>query len=146
MTPQDFKELYTREIDNLHKEISAFTEERKLWTISGEIKNSPGNLCVHLIGNVNHFIGAVIGKNGYVRNRDAEFSAKNISKQKLLEDIASAKTVVEEVLGRVDAGEMQKDFPVELFGKKSTEYMLSFFLAHFTYHLGQINYFRRLAQ
>ena len=66
MTPIDFKDFYLRELDNLHKDISAFTDENKLWVISGEIKNSPGNLCLHLLGNVNHFIGAMIGKNGYV--------------------------------------------------------------------------------
>jgi len=144
MTPLDFKELYIRELDNLHKEISAYNDENKLWAIAGEIKNSPGNLCVHLLGNVNHFIGAVIGKNGYVRNRESEFTIKNISKEKLLSDITATKAVVEKALSNADPSEMQKDFPAELFGKRSTEYMLAYFLGHFMYHLGEINYHRRL--
>ncbi|HYV95411.1 MAG TPA: DinB family protein [Chitinophagales bacterium] len=144
MTPLDLKELYARELDNLHKEISAYTDESKLWALSGEIKNTPGNLCLHLLGNVNHFIGAIIGKNGYVRKREEEFTAKNISKEKLLNDITAAKAMVEKVLSGADTAEMQKDFPAELFGKRSTEYMLSYFLGHFMYHLGQINYHRRL--
>ncbi len=144
MTPLDFKDFYLRELDNLHKDISAFTDEKKLWIIAGEIKNSPGNLCLHLLGNVNHFIGAMLGKNGYVRKRDEEFIVKDVPRAKLLADIEATKAVVEKVLSTLDAAELQKDFPVEILGKRSTEYMLAFFLGHFTYHLGQINYGRRL--
>src|SRR5260221_8235994 len=107
MTPLEFKELYVRELDNLHKEISAFEDERKIWTISGEIKNPAGNLCLHLLGNVNHNIGALIGKTGYVRNREEEFSLKNISKEKLLSDIIAAKAMVEKVLTNTEPGEMK---------------------------------------
>ncbi len=144
MTPSDFKELYTRELDNLHKEISAYTDESKIWALAGEIKNSPGNLCVHLLGNVNHFIGALLGRNGYVRNRDIEFTVKDITKEKLLADITAAKVMVENVFSTLDASLLQKDFPAELFGKRSTEYMLTYFVGHFMYHVGQINYHRRL--
>ena len=144
MTPNDFKELYVRELDNLHREISAYSDESKLWAIAGEIKNPPGNLCIHLLGNVNHFIGAVIGKNGYVRKRDEEFTLKNIPKEKLLNDITATKAMVENILTEADISEMQKDSPAQIFGTRSTEYMLSYFLGHFMYHLGEINYHRRL--
>jgi hypothetical protein len=144
MTPLDFKELYVRELDNLHKEISAFADEKKLWSAAGEIKNAPGNLCIHLLGNVNHNIGTLIGNTGYVRNRDEEFTIKNIPKAKLLGDITAAKAMVEKVLGAADPGIMTKDFPTQIFGPRSTEYMLTYFIGHFMYHLGQINYFRRL--
>ena len=144
MTPQELKELYCRELDNLHKEISAYTDENKLWIIGGEIKNSPGNLCLHVLGNINHHIGAVLGKNGYVRKRDDEFALKNIPREKLLADITATKAVVENVFGSVDAAELEKDYPAELFGKRSTEYMLTYFLGHLMYHLGQISYHRRL--
>jgi hypothetical protein len=144
MTPLEFKELYSREFDNLRNEISAYTNENNLWLIAGDIKNSPGNLCLHLLGNVNHFIGATLGKTGYVRKRDEEFSGKNISKEKLLEDIATTRATMEMVLSETNPLEMKKDFPVELFGRNSTEYMLAYFLGHFMYHVGQINYHRRL--
>jgi len=144
MTPLDLKELYVRELNNLHKEISAYTDENKLWAIAGEVKNPPGNLCLHLMGNINHFIGATIGKTGYVRRRDEEFTTKNISKEKLLEDISATKTMVENVLDKTDPAELQKDFPAELFGKRSTEYMLTYFFGHLMYHLGQISYHRRM--
>jgi hypothetical protein len=44
--------------------------------IADGISNSAGNLCLHLIGNLNHFIGATLGNTGYVRNREQEFSSK----------------------------------------------------------------------
>ena len=144
MTSLEFKNLYTRELDNLHKEISAYTDESHLWITKGEIKNCAGNLVLHLIGNVNHFIGAQIGKTGYVRNRDAEFSSKNIPKEKLLEDIVAAKTMIEKVFQNTDPEEMQKTSPVDFLGKQTNEYVLCYFLGHFMYHLGQINYLRRL--
>ena len=111
MTPLDFKELYVRELDNLHKEISAYADESKLWARAGEIKNPPGNLCLHLLGNVNHNIGAVVGKNGYMRKRDEEFTLKNISKEKLLNDITATKAMVENVLSSTEPVEIQKDNP-----------------------------------
>lgn len=143
MTPVDFKDLFVRELDNLHKEISGF-DETKLWTVSGEVKNSPGNLCLHLLGNVNYNIGNLIGKNGYVRKREEEFTAKDIPKEKLLEDITAAKTIVSNVLPNMNVEALHNDFPFEPFGKRSTAYMLSYFLGHFMYHLGQINYYKRL--
>jgi len=144
MTPLDFKELYVREIDNLHKEISAYADESKLWIVSGQVKNSPGNLCLHLLGNINHHIGTTLGGTGYVRKRDEEFAVKGISKKKLLADITAAKAMVEKAFTGTAPAEMQKDFPAELFGKRSTEYMLCYFLGHFMYHWGQISYHRRL--
>ena len=144
MTPLELMELYQRELDNLHKEISAYADESRLWLISGEIKNSPGNLCLHLLGNINHFIGAVLGRNGYVRKRDEEFTLKNIPRETLLKNISDTKIMTGQVLGSIDAGELKKDFPAEIFGKRSTEYMLTYFFGHLMYHLGQISYHRRL--
>ena len=144
MTPLDFKELYNRELDNLHKEISAYSDETKLWLTAGEVKNSPGNLCLHLVGNINHFVGAMLGKNGYVRKREEEFTLKNVSREQILNDITATKAVVESVFSNLEESELQKDFPVEIFGKRSTEYMLTYFLGHLMYHLGQISYHRRL--
>lgn len=144
MTPLEFKELYVRELNNLHNEIAAYADENKLWILAGEIKNTPGNLCLHLLGNVNHNIGHVIGKNDYVRNREEEFGAKNISKDVLLEKITKTIEMVQHVFDNTDDAEMQKNLPTEKFGNPSTEFMLMYYYGHFRYHLGQINYHRRL--
>ena len=140
-----FKEILLREIVKLEEEIKSFSDEESLWKTVGEIKNSAGNLCLHLCGNLRHFIGAELGKIGYVRNRDAEFSSRNISKEKLLEEIQEAKKSVETSLDKLSESDLQKVYPQIFIPKEvTTEYFLIHLLSHFDYHLGQINYLRRM--
>lgn len=72
MLPELIK-LFQRDLDTLKKEIQSFREEGDLWRTTGSIKNPAGNLCLHLVGNLNNYIGKNIGGTGYVRDRDAEF-------------------------------------------------------------------------
>ena len=138
-------ELFKRDLDVLNKEISLYSDESKLWLISRDIKNSAGNLCLHICGNLQHFIGAVLGNSGYVRDRDAEFGKKNVSKDELLDSIVTTNDVIARVLESLSEDQLTRDYPIDLFKKKMTT---SFFLihlhSHLNYHLGQINYHRRL--
>ncbi len=137
--------LINRDLDKLVEEINSFSKEAKLWYTDGDIKNSAGNLTLHLVGNLNHFIGAVIGKTGYVRNRDAEFSDKNVPKAKLISMVKETKDVVNESLNNMNKDLLKGDYPIEVFGSKMTyEYFLIHLITHLNYHLGQINYLRRL--
>ena len=90
--------LYKRDLIALKNEITAFEKESDLWKLSGTVNNSPGNLCLHLIGNLNHFFGSTLGNSEYVRNRDAEFADKNISKADLLKSIDETMVVIENSL------------------------------------------------
>jgi len=138
-------ELFNRDLDALKKEINSYSSESTLWVTTSDIKNSPGNLCLHICGNLQHFIGAVLGNTGYVRNRDAEFNKKNVPKNELLNSMENTKEVVVNVLESLSEDQLAKDYPIEVFKKKMTT---SFFLihlhSHLNYHLGQINYHRRL--
>lgn len=137
--------LFERDLQKLSNEISLYKDEDKLWLVKPGISNSAGNLCLHLIGNLNHFIGATLGHTGYVRYRDDEFSLKNIPRQDLLINIENIKLIVKEVVSSLPEADLQKDFPLEIFGKKdSTGFILIHLATHLTYHLGQINYHRRL--
>jgi uncharacterized damage-inducible protein DinB len=144
ITPTHFSEIYLRDIKKLHDEISAYQDDASLWVVKGGIANSAGNLALHLIGNLNHFIGATLGHTGYVRNRDAEFNTKNVSKTDLLKMLDEVEEVVSKTLGGLTENNLQKEYPFDFAGKQSTAYYLMFFIAHFEYHLGQINYHRRL--
>jgi hypothetical protein len=84
---ETLKQLFLRDLEKLKTEISSFKDEQNIWVISAEVKNSAGNLCLHLCGNLQHFIGAVLGNSGYVRKRDAEFSRKNVQAKELLTGI-----------------------------------------------------------
>ncbi len=140
-------DLYEKELDKLAEEISAYETEEQLWKISGDILNSGGNLCLHLTGNLQHFIGATLGDSGYIRNRDAEFKLKNIPRQKLLEEISNSKRIVIDTLEQISKKELDSNFPISLFDEPATtEYMLVYFLKHLSYHVGQVNYHRRLVK
>ena len=90
--------LYERDLNRLKDEISSYTEESELWKINKEIKNSGGNLALHLVGNLNHFIGATLGNTGYIRQREREFNDKNVSKQDIIDQINSVKKILLEIL------------------------------------------------
>jgi uncharacterized damage-inducible protein DinB len=137
--------LFERDLVKLEKEIAAYENDEMLWTMRGEIKNSGGNLALHLIGNLNHFIGAILGENGYVRNRDAEFETKTGTRAEIIEMIKETIPVVSSALGKLTAESMVKDFPVEKNDEtRRVDFMLLHLYGHFSYHLGQINYHRRL--
>jgi uncharacterized damage-inducible protein DinB len=137
--------LFLKELEKLKTEITSYKSEEKLWEISGDILNSAGNLCLHLCGNLQHFVGAVLGNSGYVRKRDEEFSKKNVPVRELISEIDLTMKVVQKTLGELTEDDLQKIYPVNVFGyEMTTEYLLTNMAAHLTYHLGQINYHRRL--
>ena len=145
MIAQSFTPWYTRELKKLKEEISLFKNESDLWVLQGDIKNSPGTLTLHLIGNLRHFIGAQLGNTGYVRNRDKEFSDTNIPREKMLHDIDEVIAIVQKVLPTVTDEKFNSEFPIPFLEKtRSTGEILFILYGHLNYHLGQINYQRRL--
>ena len=137
--------LFEQNLSKLHEEISQYPDDSSLWVVKEGIKNSGGNLCLHLTGSLQHFIGNVIGESGYIRNRDAEFTLKNISKHKLLNEIENTKVAVKDALEQCSKDELAKNYPLPLNGETvTTEFFLLHMLSHLNYHLGQINYHRRL--
>ena len=137
--------LYERDLKKLAGEVSLYKTDNELWLVKEGISNSGGNLCLHLLGNLNHFIGATLGHTGYVRNREEEFSEKAVPREELLNSITNCTAVVKETLESLTTADLEKDFPLEFQGKLlSTAHMLVHLYAHLNYHLGQINYHRRL--
>ncbi len=145
MLYQSLPYFFERDLLKLKEEINGYKNEAGLWVVKNEISNSAGNLCLHLIGNLKHFIGATLGHTGYVRTRDLEFSSKNVPRQRLNEEIDLVLTVVKETLAKLPAADYEKDFPLLMQNQTvSTGQMLLHLLTHLSYHLGQINYHRRL--
>ncbi len=142
-----FIELFTRDLDQLKVEISLYGKEDAIWIVKPGILNSSGTLCLHLVGNLNHFVGAVFGNSGFIRNRDTEFSSRNVLRTKMIEEIDITKGVIANTLNGMNAADFAKSFPLEKHGKiVTTEFMLMHLLTHFSYHLGQINYHRRIVE
>lgn len=138
------KQLYLFEVGNLQREIELYTSDENLWLVNGQIKNSRGNLCIHLIGSMNHFIGTTLLHTDYVRNRDAEFTVKNRSKADLLNQLEEVIVLLNKAFAELTDDDLNKTFPYDFMGTNTTGFYLTRFLCHLSYHLGQVNYHRRL--
>ena len=145
MLLDNLAQLFTRDLHKLETEIAAYKKEANLWILEKEVSNSAGNLCLHLIGNLNAFVGAVLGNTGYVRDRPTEFSTKDVPVAELLQKIDNTLAIVLKTLQGLSPEDLEKEYPLNIFGEPMT---IGFFLMHLSthlaYHLGQINYHRRL--
>ena len=145
MLIQTLQKLFSRDLEKLKQEIGLYKDENKIWVIEEGIANSAGNLCLHLIGNLNTYIGVELGKTNYVRNRELEFSLKDIPRQELIRKIDDTIIVVKEALNSLKEEELENEYQLLVFAEKtSTGYFLVHLAVHLGYHLGQINYHRRL--
>lgn len=145
MNAETLISLFERDLKKLIAEIELYKREENIWRVEKNISNSAGNLTLHLIGNLNTFIGKEIGKTSYVRNRELEFSQKDVPRKELIENIINTIEVVKGSLIEVTNEDLQRDYPVLKFSETTTtEYLLVHLFAHLSYHLGQVNYHRRL--
>lgn len=136
--------LFQRDIDRVIDELNQYAHEADIWKIGGDIKNSAGNLALHLAGNLQHFIGADLGKTGYVRDREFEFAGKDVKREELIVQLQKAKQVIKDVLPKLSDEVLKAPFPGKIPIEATTEGFLLHLYNHFGYHHGQINYHRRL--
>lgn len=143
-----FKSIQTiilRDVDKLEKELMAYPDDASIWKLQGDIKNSAGTLTLHLCGNLQHYIGVGLGNSDYKRDRDAEFSTRDVPKQKLIEEIHRTKASVQNALSKCDSSILEQDYRLPVFDYAMTnQHFLIHLAAHLGYHLGQVNYHRRL--
>ena len=141
------QKIFTRDLEKLKAEILLYQNESVIWETKGNISNSAGNLCLHLIGNLNCYFGATLGKTGYVRDRPLEFSAKNIPRSELVSMIDETMNVVTNTLQQLPDSSLEDEYPLLVLEQKTTiGYFLIHLAVHLGYHLGQINYHRRLVE
>ena len=138
--------LFDRELLKLRDEINKFKNEENIWRTVDGVSNCTGTLILHLLGNLNFTIGAQLGGTGYVRNRELEFSLTGVPREKLVADIESTTEIVKKSLTGITQAKLDETYAIEFFGKNSTVYYLTYFFGHLNYHLGQINYLRRVLE
>jgi len=139
------QKLFQRDLEKLKTEITSYKDDKKMWEVSGDLKNSAGNLCLHICGNLQHFIGATLGNSGYIRKRDEEFSKKNIPVNELVQEIYKTLQIVKQTLSNLKEEKLIKTFPINVFGyEMTTGFFLTHLTTHLSFHIGQINYHRRL--
>ncbi len=140
-----YKDEFNYGLNKLKDDILQFKDEASLWAKPGKTNNSPANLTLHICGNLKHNIGAEIGQNGYIRKRDAEFTAGNLSREEIIAEIDSTIDMIEPILDKLEAADINKPFPSDIHGEGQTiGSVLTKIALHLGYHLGQINYQRRI--
>lgn len=145
MLIETLKSLFNRDLNKLKTEIDSYQNESQIWQIDKNISNSAGNLCLHLIGNINTYIGAELGKTGYIRDRPLEFSLKDIPRSELISKIEQTIVMVNITLDSLTEADLEAIYPQIVFEKEmTTGFFLVHLATHLGYHLGQINYHRRL--
>jgi uncharacterized damage-inducible protein DinB len=137
--------LLARELDAFAREVDAFPDDERLWQTVPGISNSCGNLALHAAGNLEHFVGAILGGTGYVRNRDEEFSRRSGTRAELVAGLARAREVVTHVLDALPAEAWEREYPEPVGGVRlPTGTVLLHLLSHLAHHLGQAGYLRRV--
>ena len=141
----EFVRLFERDIQRLYQEIDAYQSDEALWQVVNGISNSAGNLGMHLVGNLNEYIGRLLGQIPYQRDRPYEFSATGLAKEELLDRIKATKEVVVRVLNSLEDETLHDPFPENILGYSMTVlYFLIHLQGHLNYHVGQIDYHRRI--
>ena len=145
MSSDDLQVVMARDLRALAREVSLYPSDEQLWRVVPGIANSGGTLARHLAGNIQHFVGAVLGGSGYVRDREAEFGKHDLTRSQLVTEAERALAELDRVMPTLDAARLAAEFPVELLGRRLvTARALTHFASHFAYHLGQVDYHRRV--
>jgi hypothetical protein len=144
-TALDIAQLLTREIEGFKREIERFPDDDSVWRTVPGITNSAGNLALHVAGNLEYLVGAVLGGTGYVRNREAEFARRSGTRLEIVLALDHAIVVARDVLSRLPADRLTGEFPEPVMGLKfRTGLFLLHLCAHAAFHLGQAGYLRRV--
>jgi uncharacterized damage-inducible protein DinB len=145
MMVEVLKKMFLRDLGKLKTEIELYRDEQKIWYVEKQITNTAGNLCLHLVGNLNAYIGAELGENGYIRHRELEFSLRDITRAELIKAIDETALMLAATFDKISDDQLTEEYPqIVMDGKVTTGYFLTHLATHLSYHLGQVNYHRRL--
>ena len=137
--------ILLRELGAVRRTVEVYPDDASLWAERSGLPNPGGTLVLHVAGNLQHFVGAVLGNSGYRRDRTAEFSRRGVSRVGLLEEIDAAAGAVERGMNAVSDDAMTAPYPEPISGRTiATGDFLAHLAAHLAYHLGQLDYHRRV--
>ncbi len=137
--------VIVRDLESLCRQLEAYPNERDIWRLVPGVENSAGTLALHLAGNLQHYVGARLGGSGYVRDREAEFSRRDLPREEVLQALEDARSAVSRALQGVTEAVLESEYPDEVGGVRlTTGQFLTHLAAHLAYHLGQVDYHRRL--
>jgi hypothetical protein len=136
--------LLTRELAAFSRELDLFPDEALIWATVPGVANAVGTLTLHVCGNLQYYVGAILGNTGYVRDRDLEFSARDVPRTRLKAELAKTAEVVSTVLSGLPDESLAAEYPDVLGGPRMpTGLFLRQLTSHLAFHLGQAGYLRR---
>ncbi len=147
MTPilEQIQTLLVRDLRGLMDEIEAYPDDALVWETPPGISNSAGVLAMHACGNLEHYVGHVLGGTGYVRDRNREFSVREYSRSEIRRELESTISTLESVMPSIDPRRLSEPFPERIRGHLlNTQAFLLHLSTHLSFHLGQVGYLRRV--
>jgi len=145
MTGSTLAAVICRELRTLERELNAYQTEEQVWLLPAGLPNCGGTLVLHAAGNLQYFVGAVLGGSSYVRDRDAEFQRRGVPRAGLIGELHRAERAVQETLGRLDQARLGEPYPVPVADRRlNTAEFLTHLAVHLAYHAGQIDFHRRI--
>lgn len=137
--------LILRELRAVRREIEKYPDDASVWRAVPGIPNTAGTLALHLAGNLQHFLGAGLARDGYTRDRDAEFARRGVPRTELLAELDRATGSVDRALSQLTDDQMEAVYPLPLpTGRVNTLVWVMHLASHLAYHLGQLDYHRRV--
>jgi hypothetical protein len=145
MTGPAIAATISRELNALERELNAYTTDEQVWLLPPGLPNSGGTLALHIAGNLQHFVGTVLGGTSFVRDRDAEFQRRDVPRAELIDGLHQAREIVQFTLGRLAPAKLSDWFPIEVANRRvNTGEFLLHLATHLAYHVGQVDFHRRI--
>ncbi|MFI5120092.1 MAG: DinB family protein [Thermoanaerobaculia bacterium] len=136
--------LLLRELEAFERELSLFPTEELIWRVVPGVSNSSGTLALHVCGNLQHYVGGILGASGYIRDRELEFARRGVSRAALQSEIQRTMHVVREALSSLSPDRLSLEYPEDFGGARmATGLFLLHLSSHLAHHLGQVGYLRR---
>ena len=135
--------ILVRELGAVRRSVEAYPDDASVWRVPAGLPNSGGTLVLHIAGNLQHFLGTVLGASGYQRNREAEFARRDVPRAELVAEVDGAIAAVERALGA--ALDVRRAYPEPVGGRtlRTGDFLLHL-TSHLAFHLGQLDYHRRV--
>ena len=137
--------LFARDLARLIQELRAFPDTASVWKTAPGVTNAAGTLALHLEGNLREYIGRQLGRIDYQRDRPLEFSARGVGRDELIARLEAVRTQIPEVIASLSPGQLDAIYPENVLKQPITTRQFLIHLAgHLNYHLGQVDYLRRV--
>lgn len=142
------RRVILRDLDACIAEVEAYPDDASLWRTIPGLTNSGGMLARHLAGNLHHFIGVQLGTAKYQRDRAEEFTARSeppMPRAAVVSELRAARAAVDAALVSLDDDALAAEYPEPVGGFRLGSLRFVVHLAaHLGYHLGQMDYHRRV--